>query len=330
MVVGERGAPVPETAQDALTLPPGVALTVAAVARRLGVAPATLRTWDRRYGLGPSGRTSGAHRRYTAADLARLETMRRLVLAGVPSAEAAGAAVAGLDVGAEAITAPEPRAPGAAGDDAAAPGGGAVVALPGAPPAARGLARAAMSLDSYAVADMVRASIDRRGVIWTWDQLVAPVLVGVGTRWERTGEGVEVEHLVSDAVMGVLRATTDRLRAPVNPRPALLAACRGAALAAAVRPRRRLSERRVGCRILGARVPGRPGRCGAPHRSGVVVLWSHLPAAGESHLPVLPDLRPAPLLLLAGPGWNDLDRARVRHLGDLTEAVAAVAGAVGV
>ena len=32
----------------------GPALTVAAVARRLGVAPATLRTWDRRYGLGPT------------------------------------------------------------------------------------------------------------------------------------------------------------------------------------------------------------------------------------------------------------------------------------
>lgn len=325
---------MPETSPDTLTLPPGVALTVAAVARRLGVAPATLRTWDRRYGLGPSGRTSGAHRRYTAADLARLETMRRLVLAGVPSAEAAGAAVAGLDVGAEAMIATAvPRAPGAARDDAAAPGGGAVVALPGASAAARGLARAAMSLDSYAVADMVRASIDRRGVIWTWDQLVAPVLVGVGTRWERTGEGVEVEHLVSDAVMGVLRATTDRLRAPVNPRPALLACVPEEqhslplfALAAA------LSERRVGCRILGARVP-RDALAAAVRRTGpgVVVLWSHLPGPpGESHLPVLPDLRPAPLLLLAGPGWNDLDRARVRHLGDLTEAVAAVAGAVGV
>ena len=34
--------------------PPLPALAVAAVARRLGVAPATLRTWDRRYGLGPS------------------------------------------------------------------------------------------------------------------------------------------------------------------------------------------------------------------------------------------------------------------------------------
>ena len=39
-------------------------LTVAAVARRLGVAPATLRTWDRRYGLGPSSHEAGEHRRY--------------------------------------------------------------------------------------------------------------------------------------------------------------------------------------------------------------------------------------------------------------------------
>ena len=29
-------------------------LSVAAVARMLGIAPATLRTWDRRYGIGPS------------------------------------------------------------------------------------------------------------------------------------------------------------------------------------------------------------------------------------------------------------------------------------
>lgn len=39
-------------------------LSVAAVARRLGVAPATLRTWDRRYGLGPTGHTVGRHRKY--------------------------------------------------------------------------------------------------------------------------------------------------------------------------------------------------------------------------------------------------------------------------
>jgi len=58
-------------------------LTVAAVARRLGVAPATLRTWDRRYGLGPTEHSSGEHRRYNSADLARLTLMRKLVISGV-------------------------------------------------------------------------------------------------------------------------------------------------------------------------------------------------------------------------------------------------------
>src|SRR5690606_6629829 len=69
--------------------PGEAARTVAAVAGRLGVAPATLRTWDRRYGLGPSARLSGSHRRYGAEDLARLVVMRRLTLEGVAPNEAA-------------------------------------------------------------------------------------------------------------------------------------------------------------------------------------------------------------------------------------------------
>src|SRR5690554_4646585 len=72
----------------------GPSLTVAAVARRLGVAPATLRTWDRRYGLGPSEHHAGAHRRYSAQDVGRLLIMRRLTLEGVAPSEAAQAALA--------------------------------------------------------------------------------------------------------------------------------------------------------------------------------------------------------------------------------------------
>jgi len=64
-------------------------LTVAAVARRIGVAPATLRTWDRRYGLGPSTHEAGEHRRYCPQDLAILTAMRKLITAGVAPAEAA-------------------------------------------------------------------------------------------------------------------------------------------------------------------------------------------------------------------------------------------------
>ena len=65
------------------------ALSAGAVARLLGVAVTTLRTWHQRYGLGPSEHVPGHHRRYTPDDLARLEIMRRLTAEGITPAEAA-------------------------------------------------------------------------------------------------------------------------------------------------------------------------------------------------------------------------------------------------
>lgn len=66
-----------------------VPLTVAAAAQKVGVSPSTLRTWDRRYKLSPSARTVGAHRRYTALDIARLERMCSLIARGVSASDAA-------------------------------------------------------------------------------------------------------------------------------------------------------------------------------------------------------------------------------------------------
>ena len=60
----------------------GMVLTVGAVAARLGVAPETVRSWERRYGLAPGGRSPGGHRRYTEVDCARLVLMQRLVAEG--------------------------------------------------------------------------------------------------------------------------------------------------------------------------------------------------------------------------------------------------------
>lgn len=71
----------------------GPTLSVSALAKRLGVAPSTLRTWDRRYGMGPSVHSRGSHRRYTPRDVLRLECMQRALAAGANPAEAAKHAI---------------------------------------------------------------------------------------------------------------------------------------------------------------------------------------------------------------------------------------------
>ncbi len=92
-----------------------VGFSVGTVARRLGIAPSTLRTWNRRYGIGAQELSPGRHRRYTADDITRLEQMQKLILRGVAPADAARAALA--DTAAPAETPP-------AGPDRTGPGHG--------------------------------------------------------------------------------------------------------------------------------------------------------------------------------------------------------------
>lgn len=303
-------------------------LTVAAVARRLGVAPATLRTWDRRYGVGPTEHTSGAHRRYSPGDIARLDVMRRLIRSGVSPAEAARVASA---------PAAERPAEGledhAAGEPAAesSSGGGRVIAMPASSRTARGLARAAMALDSAAATEIVSATLARHGVVWTWQQVVLPVLDGIGRRWATTGEGIEVEHLLSECVIVSLARTHSSIPEPVNARPVLLAAAEDElhtlplyVLAGA------LSERQISSRVLGARVPA-DALADAVRRSGpaAVFVWSQLRPTGDpAKLLSLPRMRPAPVVVVGGPGWAAQPPGTVLA-GDLDDAVALIADAVG-
>ena len=312
-----------ESSAPGLDLGPG--LTVAAVARRLGVAPATLRTWDRRYGLGPSQHAAGAHRRYSPDDVARLERMRRLVLSGFPPAEAARVALVDGPDGDDSLS------PAPAVDSTARQGGGHVVAIPGGTPNARGLARAAIALDADSCRSIVGETLDRRGVVWTWDHLVAPVLVGIGQKWEQSGRGIDVEHVLSEAIQAEFSERVSQAPA-TTPTTVLLAAAPTElhvlplwALAAG------LAERHVAMRMMGARTPvdalGQAMRRTGP---GAVLVWSQTPETGDpSCLVDLPDLRPDPLVLLGGPGWWPVEPPRGERVNDLSEAITMLARAAG-
>jgi transposase-like protein len=297
--------------------PPEPHYTVAAVARRLGIAPATLRTWDRRYGLGPSEHAFGRHRRFTGADVARLQAMRRLTQAGVAPAEAARLAAASTSIAPEQVRAQA--------------SGGRVLAMPGSSVDVRGLARAAMSLDAAAVTGTIRRSLRDVGVAATWHGLVGPVLHGVGERWEATGEGVEVEHLLAESTLAALRAGP--APEPVGP-PRVLLACAPDdyhalplhVLAAA------LAEQRIPSRNLGGSVPS-AALADAVRRVGpsVLFLWSSLRTTGDpAQLADVPVTAPAASVLVGGAGWwlEDLP-PRATYGRDVPHAVELVTQRLG-
>ena len=286
-------------------------LTVAAVARRIGVAPATLRTWDRRYGLGPSSHEAGEHRRYCPSDLAQLTLMRRLIVSGVAPADAAVRAKAhsgSVSVEHE-IQSFEVR------EDVV-----------------DSLHRASKSLDKNFVETLLRKDIADNGVIATWTEVIVPLLFLVGDEWAATGTGIEVEHMLSESIKRLLREGVSEIKDPVNAQPVLLASvgeelhCLALhALAAA------LAEKGIETFFLGARTPleaisGMVKRAAPP----AVFLWAQLEQNSDpKFFNELPVVRPAPRVIVGGPGWDRDSCADVVVAQDLTHACAEIERAVG-
>ena len=286
-------------------------LTVAAVARRLGVAPATLRTWDRRYGLGPSSHEAGEHRRYCPGDLAKLTLMRRLITTGVAPSDAAEKAkeykgavtieklVDNFEVREELV---------------------------------ESLHRASKSLDKLFVETVLRKDIAEYGIIASWTEVIVPLLFLVGDEWEADGSGIEVEHMLSEIIKRILREGVADIKKPVNAHPVLLAAVGEEmhslalhALAAA------LAEKQIETFFLGARTPleaisGMIKRSAPP----AVFLWAQLSKnCDPKFFEELPSVRPAPRVILGGPGWDPEICTNVVVAQDLSHACAEIERAVG-
>ena len=76
-----------------------------------------------------------------------------------------------------------------------------------------------------------------------------------------------------------------------------------------------------------ARATGQAMRRTGP---GAVLVWSQTRETGDpAGLVVLPDLRPAPLVLLGGPGWWPVEPPRGQRVGDLSEAITMLSRAAG-
>ena len=283
--------------------PGGSAWTAGQVARHLGIAESTLRSWHRRYGIGPQGSEPGRYRRYGEEDVARLRRMLDLIGLGMLASEAARTVQAG------------DSEPVSAERDVA------------------DLVAAARLSDTERCRIVLDSVLSRRSVIDAWDEVCRPALIAVDADQRVDPDCMDIEHALSWAVLGALHRVP---RPPVSPdaRLVLLACVEAehhtlplAALSAA------LAGHRIPTRMLGAATPTpslvRAVRDTAP---GAVVVWAQRPdtAGGTAGPEVVRALRPYPVrLYTAGPGWPVPPPPGVRHLGSLREAVDTLAGPPG-
>lgn len=282
---------------------------VGAVAIRLGIATPTLRTWERRYGIGPSHRTDGGHRRYSEADMDRVRLMRRLVTDGVPAQTAARVAESldGTELEA-ALSAPEHT--GSAPVHTDTDGARSLPAASAPPVAVATLVHAVRELDGQTLAETGQGVLEDLGVVSGWEEVFVPVLRTVGEQWSEGLLGVEAEHLATHRLAVALRDGAAVQPAPDATGAGLVLLC-GAADDPHELPllalEKALNASGVPCQCLGPRVPEDAlGAAVARLDPAAVFVWASLDRDPEDATVGLLGSVNVPVLL-GGPGWAERD-----------------------
>ena len=146
-------------------------LNIAALARRTGVAPDTLRKWEQRYQILRPTRTTGGQRRYSERDVARVEWLCERLAEGYRIGEAATL------LGTTDVT--PTRSPREHLKSL-------LEAVDGAEPAQVGL--------------LVDQAFALHGVDATMNDILIPLLRTVGERWHKNELTVADEHVVSETI----------------------------------------------------------------------------------------------------------------------------------
>ena len=166
-------------------------LNIAALSRRTGVAPDTLRKWEQRYRILRPTRTAGGQRRYSEQDVDRVLWLKARLEEGYRIGEAA--ALLGLDSD-ETATDPADHA--------------------------RLIFEAAARSDAAAVNRLLDHAF-AHDLLTACNLIVQPLLVHVGEAWHAGTFSIGQEHLVTSAVRARLERKLAETRAAVHGRAVL-------------------------------------------------------------------------------------------------------------
>ena len=284
--------------------------TIKHAAELTGIPVATLRAWERRYGVVAPERTDGGYRLYDEPTLVRIRAMRDLVATGWSPRQAAD------EVSRAADDAPGRDLP-AAGEWA--DGDRADTARADSDRADSELIDAARDLDTARLAAILDDRFSRGSFESVVDEWLMPALHGVGDAWAAGELSTAAEHLAAHAVLRRLAAAFEAAsRGTDGPRVlvGLAPGCRHelGALAFAT------AARRAGLSVtyLGADLPveswldavehGRPDAVvlPVPRRRDVVAVTSVVAAVHDAH----PEVRN-----FVGGGYQDLVPGPAQPLG---------------
>ena len=161
-------------------------LNIAALTKRTGVPPDTIRKWEQRYGVLRPERTAGGQRRYSEVDVARVEWLKARIEEGYRIGEAA-----------------------------ALLGSGEAVAM--SPAKLRSaIVAAASASDIIALARLVDQALALPSLEQSFVDVLEPSLRDVGDAWAAGDLTVAQEHLASSTVRAALQKLLADARASVR------------------------------------------------------------------------------------------------------------------
>ena len=177
-----------------------------AVAEMTGVPSATLRAWERRYGIPSPARTTAAYRLYSDEDVELVRRLRDLCARGLAPAEAARL----LKASVEGIGDASPLDPVPTDRDAFE------VAI-------RRIEDAVATYDVQAIETEVRNALFLGSATTVFERVISPVQVRIGEAWHNGVLSIAQEHLASEILLATTRDLLRLMQRDDAPRDCLLA-----------------------------------------------------------------------------------------------------------